>query len=201
MKSRLISFEDVEMSDVTRANELVRISFVCDRLGMRLPNLFDMGTGSIKTYCPFGDVNHADGGASRAFRIYPASNSAYCFEESEYYSPVKLWAIHRGVDFRSAARDLLILVGDRDTRDLDKRWSDLQSYRSPSGSPGELREALQVFCGVAIPSWSSLQFYDPWSSRLSGCLELLPFVHTEEDARLWLYRCKAFMVSSLALVD
>lgn len=59
------------------ANERMSITQACRFIGMHLG---DFEIASVKTYCPFGELLHEDGGRSKAFRVYPETNSAYCVD-------------------------------------------------------------------------------------------------------------------------
>src|SRR3954466_13862718 len=101
----------MKRSTVAVANEVVSIATVCRWLGVQVP---DDDSLRSKLYCPFGEFNHSDGGRDRALRIYPDSNSAYCFACSELFTPVKMYArMTDDGNWRAVAATLLGKVGYR----------------------------------------------------------------------------------------
>lgn len=62
---------------VRKANEVVSIYAVCDKAGVDYSSYLG---SRAKLFCPFGAITHMDGGATRAFRIYEETNTAYCVD-------------------------------------------------------------------------------------------------------------------------
>lgn len=177
-------------SVVTVANEQVSIVTVCQMLGTELPD--DVGAGrSRKVHCPFEQVYHSDGGVAAAMRIYPESNSAYCFSCSYYYTPVNLAARAMGVDQRTAAARLLDRVGYRPL-DLAAAFRAVSSYE-PQPDKALVADALKTYCRRIEPHWSRRQFEPVVAAALTRCLSLLDLVISADDVALWLARCKDAM--------
>lgn len=171
------------------ADEHVAIETVCRLLGMGLPDVDSVR--SIKVHCPFGEFSHVDGGVEAAFRIYPDSNSAYCFACQRYYSPVSLAveAWNRPPD--EVAVDLLDRVGYKPASHADQ-WARLVTTETPP-DPDALRAALDVFCSTLTPVWAERQMDVVVARTLGRCLGLLSLVRTAEDAERWLEATKEVM--------
>lgn len=180
------------MSAITTANEKVTINQACNIIGMDIP---DFEFGNMKLWCPFGDLYHADGGQTRAFRVYPQTNSAYCFACGEYYSPVKLLAKANGVADEEAAEALLTHIGYVEPT-VDARWEALMSTPVVVDHDA-LSEALKVACARMDPTWEDRQFEELVSTRFRKCLSLLAKVTTEEEATTWLSTTKTVMQRTL----
>lgn len=182
---------------VAVANEQVPIVTVCRMLGLELPD--DVGEGrSRKVPCPFGAIYHSDGGVDPTMRIYPESNSAFCFSCSISYTPVALAAKGMGLNPHAAAARLLDVIGYR-PMDLAGQWSDALAY-APVPDTAMMADALKTFCRRVCPAWSSAQFEPQVAAVLTRCLSLLDLVKTEQDVEPWLTRCKEAMQVVLASV-
>lgn len=185
---------------LTRANEQVPILHVCGLLKMDVPTDIALGR-SARVYCPFGETAHADGGEEPAFRIYPDTNSAWCFAEREYFSPTKLYALHLGIPELEAAGRLLESVGISAVgyRELTADTPMPVDLRVPDREPDlhSLAEALKMYCarecGKADLDWEMLQFEGPVAEKLSRCLNLLSKVTSSTDAAQWLTVTKQAM--------
>lgn len=181
-------------SVVTVANEEVSIVTVCQMLGVELPD--DVGTGrSRKVHCPFEGVYHSDGGVAPAMRIYPETNSAYCFSCSYYFTPVNLASRAMGVNQKTAAARLLDRVGHRPL-DLASAFKSVSEHQPELDKP-MLADALKTYCRRIDSQWSKRQFEPPVAAALTRCLSLLDLVVSAEDVNLWLCRCKDVMRSAL----
>lgn len=183
---------------VAVANEQVPIVTVCRMLGLELPD--DVGEGrSRKVPCPFGAIYHSDGGVDPTMRIYPESNSAFCFSCSISYTPVALAAKGMGLNPHAAAARLLDVIGHRPL-DLAGQWSAANSY-APTLDTAMLADALKTYCRRICPAWSSAQFDAQVAATLTKCLSLLDLVKTPEDVEHWLTRCKAAMAVVLEPIE
>lgn len=183
---------------VTEANERVPIASVLAMLGVELPDDFGL-RNSHKSRCPFGEIYHSDHGVSPAMRVYPDSNSAYCFSCSAYYTPVSLAAKGFDLDWRSAAIKLLDHIGYQPL-DLAAQWRAAVDYR-PEPDRALLAEALKTFCRRIDPAWASRQFEPRIAATLTRCLALLELVHDASDVTLWLTRCKDAMQTALYMAQ
>lgn len=180
--------------EIAIANEQVSIIKACNMIGMDIP---DFSLSSLKVYCPFGHLYHADEGRSRAMRIYPATNSAYCFAGCGYLSPVKLIAIDRDSSEQDAAEWLLEQIGWVPP-DYVSQWEALTQTEFPQVNTVDLGEALKTFCARSFPDhWTEFQFYESVAVKLSKCLSLLRKVHTPDDAEKWMRVAKQVMHQEL----
>jgi hypothetical protein len=178
---------------VTLANEKVSIVTVCRLVGVEL---FDDVLGHRrKVRCPFGEIYHSDGGLAPAMRIYPETNSAYCFSCCAYYTPVSLAARAADIDRRTAALQLLDHVGYRPLG-LAEQWQQLVQHEM---KPDKmlLADALKTYCRRIDPEWMSRQFEPEVAGRLTRCLSLLDLVNTGDDVTMWLKSCKQAMQQAL----
>lgn len=177
-------------SVVTLANEKVSIVAACRLAGVELSDEPGYGT-SMKVHCPFETINHSDSGVAPAMRVYTESNSAWCFACQEYFTPVKLIAAHRGIDYQNAATLLLDHVGYRPAS-LSEQWAELTS-RVTKPDRTLLADALKTYCLRVIPGWEIRQFDREEAAMLTRCLALIDRVKTEEDAQRWLTTTKEVM--------
>jgi len=149
----------------------------------------DFSTGSIKTQCPFGFL-HSDGGYAKAMRVYPDTNSAYCFACSESFTPVKLIARVMDIPDREAV-DVILAETGYVKPDYRSQWDALTA--APVMDYDGLSEALKVSCAIMDPMWDVRQFDENVSAALTKCLSLLPKVSTPEEATQWLSTTKQYM--------
>lgn len=185
-------------SPITVANEQVSIVLVCQMLGVDLPD--DVGAGrSRKVHCPFGEFAHSDGGVSPAMRIYPDSNSAYCFSCAAYFNPVGLAAQGLDVDRHTAAVRLLDRIGYRPLDPAAAWHQALECEVQPDKAL--MADALKTYCRRIDKDWTSRQFEPAISAPLARCLSLLDLVHSEQDVTMWLSCCKAAMRRALHIVE
>lgn len=174
---------------ISLADEKVPITTVLNMLGV------EVADPRRKFCCPFGDVYHSDGGIAAAMRVYPDSNSAFCFSCSAYYTPVMLAARALEIPRRVAALHLLDRIGYRGL-DLASAWAQAKEHVPPVDK-AMLADALKIYCRRVAPRWSSQQFEPAVSRLLIRCFDLLDLVRTPEDANLWLVRCKEAMSRGL----
>jgi hypothetical protein len=64
-----------------------------------------------KVYCPFG-MFHRDGGVDRALRVYPQSNTAYCFAGCGFIDPIRLFRLTYDLSPLEAAKRLVETYGE-----------------------------------------------------------------------------------------
>lgn len=178
-------------SPIKLANELMTIEEACAEVGMG--NV----SGMAKTYCPFGDVFHADGGRSRAFKVYPESNSAYCFACSKRYDPVSLIATDRDLQYRAAA-ELILEMKAYVSPDYETRW-DALTKEVVLVDHEALQDALKIACARMVPDWATRQYEDRVANKLTLCLTVARKVKTEDDGRKWLDMSKQAMRQALGI--
>jgi len=172
------------------ANEEISIAAVCRLLGMSMPDLDYMD--SPKMYCPFGEFTHSDGGASKAFRAYSASNTAHCFACSKTWNPVTLYMDHADVGYQDAALALLEHFGIT-TENVEDRWKALTASPTFVLNTAELAEALKMYCARIEPRWEERQFEPEVSAKFSACLNLLQSIATVADVEKWRTATKQVM--------
>jgi len=145
-------------------------------------------TGS-RAFCPFGELSHPDEGKERALRVY--HDHGYCFAESLYLSPVRIFALMHDLDEETAATELLVLDGHQPVS-YDQLWDNVVSW-TPSPDLGDLASALRTWLSRTYPDWNNIQ-YDPFvADALARCLGLISHVRTEHDAGSWLQMSKTVM--------
>lgn len=177
------------MSNIQLANSRVSLIEAARLVGM------DLYEYSGKQYCPFGHLFHADGGTAKAFRVYPETNSAFCFAGCGSFRPVSLVAMSRGITQEEAAEYLLDLTGYVPP-DIDSRWAAATATQE-TVDLDLLAEALKVACEGLDPLWEVHQFEEGVASKFRQCLELLPQVTTRADAARWLSGTKRIMEAQL----
>lgn len=180
------------------ADEIVPIAQVCRWSGVVIPDGF-LGK-SWKTYCPLSDIWHLESVVERTLRIYPDTNSAWCFAGCNRFTPSDMMARKLGISRIEAARELLDRVGYRPPT-LAERWR--QACEPDAVVDVEwLGLALRTFCErISSDHWSSLQFEQSVAVRLDECLSLLELVKTPEDANKWLTTTKTVMQKVLGEID
>lgn len=149
----------------------------------------------MKVHCPFGDLYHSDQGIEAAFRIYPGSNSAFCFAGCGYFTPVGLAAMAWDRPKEEVAADLLDRVGYKPVS-LAQAWAGLQVREEPPDT-AMLALALRTYCERVAPGWAERQFEPGIGAVLDRCLALLPRVKTPDDAEQWLQVTKRVMCRTL----
>lgn len=174
------------------ANQRVSIVDACNMANM---DVGDYARAAMKVYCPFGEVYHHDGGMTKSMRIYPETNSAWCFAGCGYFSPVKMVAWYKDLSEEAAAESLLVQT-NYVPEDYISQWDALLG-ETPTVDTASLAEALKVACSRICPDWDVLQFEEGVSLKLNQCLELLPKVKTKEDAVKWMEVTKHAMRAEL----
>jgi hypothetical protein len=182
------------MSRQHLANESANIVSVCRLIGMPMPD-FEFAS-SWKMYCPFGEVSHIDGGQAKAFRVYPETNTAYCFACGILYTPVRLLATAKDIEYDEAADMILEMAGVTEANS-EERWAELTTPPTETVSTADLAEALKIFCARTVPNWKKRQLDADVSGLVQSCLDLLPRVRTQEDADKWLKAAKSVITKKL----
>lgn len=144
---------------------------------------------SWKSHCPWSDL-HPDGGVSKGFRTYPETNSAMCFVQCGYLTPVRLIARkYHEPEFRSARR-LLSFYGVGAPLPWKERWASLSDEPEVNvGNPQNIFAALSQRL-QRLPAYRSRQF-DPDVTtalgRIHGSLESVLADHpTPQRLQAWL---------------
>lgn len=179
-------------SPIKLANELMTINEACIEVGMG-----DV-SGMAKTYCPFGDVFHSDRGRSRAFKVFPETNSAYCWACPQYFTPVKLIALNDDITEIEAANKILEMK-NYTPPDYVSRWDALQVQ--PLVDQDALTEALKLACARMVPGqWETLQYVPAVAQKLTQCLTLVRKIQDQDQADAWFAIAKEAMKKILMKV-
>ncbi len=173
------------------ANEQVPIAVACRMAGVSVVG--DAGRPT-KVHCPFGAL-HSDGGIDKAMRVYTDTNSAWCFSCTTFYTPVKIFAQARELDYRTAATVLLDHIGYRPLSLADQFAA---AERSAQPDTAQLADALKIYCQRVIPGWRGRQYNADESALLARCLALLDRVRSDTEAQLWLNTTKSIMARNFA---
>ncbi len=182
---------DPSWERIRLANEQMDIVAACIFIGMD-----DMIAARSKTYCPFGELMHEDGGRSKAFRVYPETNSAYCFACIKAFRPCQLVATDRDITEAEAAEVILEEVGYV-APDVNSRWEAAVAEKVVVDRDG-LATALKTACARFDPDWSVRQFDDDIAEVLRKCIAASRNVSTDEEARKWLDTTKQVMKKALS---
>lgn len=158
---------------------------------------YDVGymASSGKVYCPFGSMYHVDRGSTRAMKVYPNTNSAWCFAGCGYFDPVKLVATARDLTVEQAAEAILEDTGWVAPNYQDQ-WDALVN-EPVTIDTADLAEALKVACSRMSVYWEDIQFEGGVAKMLTRCLSLLGKVRTAEDAQRWMSVAKEAMREAL----
>lgn len=179
------------LSLVVTANE--HVPFV---VAARLAGVDDVpearATGS-RAWCPFGEFSHPDGGREKALRVY--YDHGFCFAEWLWLSPVRIFAMMRGLAEEEAAEQLLAQTGYQ-RGSYAEEWDALVSApQVPDRSA--LAQALRIWLEGNFPEWGDRQYESDAAGALSGCLGLLGSVETDADCEFWLDSAKTVMTRYL----
>lgn len=180
-----------DFDTIQLANERMTIMDACNQIGI-------VGAAygyNGKLYCPFGNLFHADGGVSKAFRIYPKDNTAFCFAGCGYFNPVKLIAKDKDLSELAAAEYILDFTGYVPP-DIDSQWAGVTSTEENIDT-SYLPEALKMFCTRIDPDWETSQFTPDIAHTLRKCLELTAQVHTSAEVTQWLRVTKQVMTKAI----
>lgn len=178
---------------IYKANSQVPIVSACKLIGMP-----EMGYsyGSPKMYCPFGDSSHMDLGATKAFRIYADTNTAYCFACGRQYRPVSLIALYNDISEDEAA-DYLIEFFQINEPSVDEKWAELTAEKPFSVDRADLIDSLKRYCARISPDWEARQFEPEVAADFDKCLALLSLLRTVEDVETWRQAAKTKMRNRL----
>lgn len=176
------------------ANEKVTIFRVLRELGFEVSDAFS----KTKVWCPFGSMNHDDGGRKRSFQVYPDTNTATCLSGCGFYRPVSLWATVHDLEPQAAAQDLLDRIGWVEPT-AENRWRAALDSSQPYVDSSNLALALKTYCARVSAAWEFEQFEERVSDQLQRCFDLLPVVVTEADAEKWLRVTKEVMAQTLGV--
>ena len=136
-----------------RAARDVLITRVLRSLGADISDGAEYSGDSIKIHCPFGH-RHSDGGLEKALRVYPSTNSSYCFSEKRYYDSVLLWASDNELSYVEAVRSLLETFNISTFTVLDQRperkpsIAELKAVLDYVVLPGECRVVAETALGL-----------------------------------------------------
>jgi len=173
------------MSFVTEANERVSIYDAHALIGDPIP---DYGmSASAKLHCPFEDVFHVDSGKS--YRVYPMTNSSYCFACAQRFSPVLLVQMYFELEPEDAARKLLDTIGWIEPT-IENRWDTIVNPIVEIDHDA-LKSTLEVYCQRLDPKWVGRS--GEARTRFEKLTDMLKKVSTEHDAQLWLTAAKKYM--------
>lgn len=178
-------------SPIKLARELMTITEACIEIGMGDVSSF------AKSYCPFGHVLHSDGGRTKAFKVYPETNTAYCFACQKVYDPVSLIATEKDITYRAAA-ELILEMKAYVSPDYQTRWDAITQDKTEVDTEA-LQDALKIACSRMVPDWATRQFEERVSRKLTQCLELSRKVKNDEDGRKWLDMTKQAMRQALGV--
>ena len=146
------------------------------------------GERGIKTYCPFGEVEHPDGGLEPSLRVY--IDHGWCFAESRYFTVVSLLSEIWETSRNEAAEEALRRVNYKPAS-----YAHLfeQADKDPEPDQDALANALVIWCMSRRPDWKEAQYSPAIASMLARCFGLLPLVRDGNDCDVWLSTAKQAM--------
>jgi hypothetical protein len=179
-----------EKSLVRLADEKVPFTLAAQWAGVDIWD--EVGERGVKVYCPFGEVEHPDGGLEPAMRVY--SDHGWCFAESKYFSVTSLLAAVWEVTRAEAAAEALSRA-----HYTPASYAHLftEAQASPEPDADALAATLVVWCESQCErqggSWAAVSTSPAVARQLARCLGLLSLVRTEEDCETWLNASKQAM--------
>jgi hypothetical protein len=185
---------------IEQANAVPILDVLRDFMGIDIP---DSGSRSWKDNCPFG-FEHPDGGRDKGWRVYPSTNSSYCFVMHGGMTPVRLISLRKDVNSKRAAYIILENYGLLKGRGWRERYAAVASERelkgNSIGSPAVLVEALHSALRVE-PKYMERCFETEFAEGLETCLEkldaLLAEHADEEQVRAWFIDSKTRLAAGL----
>jgi len=169
------------------ANKHISIWEVCRLVGVDFGGYY--GTNS-KLYCPFGNITHMDGGSTKAFRVYPATETAYCFGCSQFFDAVGLYSEFSDLS-REEAADFLLTESGWKEETYEEKWDKLTKKTSIDTSG--LSEALDIYCLKLNPEWEVICIESPYREAYASVMGVLPYVRNFSDADKWMNAAKEKM--------
>lgn len=149
----------------------------------------DPGPRGVKVYCPFGEVEHPDGGLEPAMRVY--EDHGWCFAESRYFTVCSLLAEVWETERAEAAAEAL-----RRVNYVPASYAHLftEASKEPDPDTDALAAALVTWCeSVAGADWPAASTAPVVARQLARCLGLLPLVRNRQDCDTWLTASKQAM--------
>lgn len=184
-------------SIVALANEKVPFATAVSWAGIQVFGSTERGQ---KVYCPFGAVEHPDGGMEPAMRVYP--DHAWCFAESKYFSVVSLLAEVWQVTREEAATEALTRSGYKPA-DYAERFATAGSCEQEPDQDA-LAAALLIWCEAWCERygarWRAVQYEEAVAAIRARCLGLLPLVYDLGDCDIWLAASKEAMARVMSRV-
>jgi hypothetical protein len=181
--------------EIERANDISIRDVLTNVLGTYIPEFTHK---SWKAYCPFGDL-HRDGGASQALRVYPDSNTAFCFAGCGFMNSVKLIQRHTGLKTIKAARHLLRLYGLSEPATFEERFQAALSPRARAASYTATLAAALHESLLANPLYEDLSLHPAVLEAIESQLQLLDDLDPDgTGASDWLHAASAHCRSALA---
>lgn len=168
------------------ANEHVSIAWTLRQSGVYVPDEYVPGI-SVRASCPF-EFLHVDQGLSKALKVYYDTNTAMCFAESLYLTPVRLWRLSNDLPSDFAAATSLLRASDT------KIGYATDAERQKNIYPF-LEEALSIYCrSLWGDEWSTIPLSNPQAHGVYvQCLGLARSVTTDEASVNWLDKSKQIM--------
>lgn len=155
----------------------------------------EFGVKSAKWDCPW-NYEHGDGGLDRGFRVYPDTNTAYCFIIHGSMDPVRVVQIQEGVPRAVAAKRVCEKYGLRKPPWRD-RYAQLVLEREAAGkivNSATLGEALHRAIGIDADPWRNPKLAEAFTRALDEMEEVIPLA-TEAEMRDWYRVAKARLLS------
>lgn len=175
-------------SEIDLADSLMSISQALTAVTGDYYPTFEEGT-SPKLRCPYTGLYHEN---PKTLRLYPSSNSAYCFSCNDYMTPTRLIAAFRELSLVEAVEWIKSETGYTPP-DPEELWDAMAAEEEARPDRQALSDALKVACSRMAPDWDSRQFDEQVSHRFSLCLGLLKRVKTEADGKVWLDKSRQAM--------
>lgn len=186
---------------IEQANAVSIFDVLRDFMGIDIPNT---GSKSWKTDCPF-NFEHGDGGRDKGWRVYPSTNSSYCFVLHGVLDPVRLIMLRKDLSAKRAAYVILENYGLLKSRNYRERYDQIVAEREMRsagvGQPAVLVEALHSSVR-ADPRYIEKQFDVEFNVVLEKALEELDVLLARkadgDEVRVWFVKANADLSRALA---
>jgi hypothetical protein len=176
---------------IERANEVSVFDVMKDFCNLEVPE----GGRSYKTFCPF-QFEHPNS-LDKNFRVYPATNSAYCFEMHGMLRPVRIVQLQKDLKATKAAIVILERYGLMKPRHYRERFNELlverEQAKTEVGDTNYIVEALHTSLR-SHPAYDEVQYRAVFRQALDEELvrldRLVQSGYDETVVRSWYERAR-----------
>jgi hypothetical protein len=175
---------------VQTANRLVPLRYVLSKFNIYVPEFTH--SKSVKARCPYADMYHLDGDASKSMRVYSETNTGNCFMGCGTMTPVSVYAKLREISYRLAAFDLLEQIGHK-PKTFEEKWQ--EAIDPPIILDRTVyRDSLMEYCYSINPrNWGIVQYNNTITRVITKLYEILDKATSDKEALKWLEVAKQYI--------